>query len=78
MLFEDEMIIDITTNVETKMKYLNLERIEYDNNLLYLFFSPLQAFILPLRIFTNSNERDELIAFIKSKMPIEEAAIHEQ
>jgi hypothetical protein len=69
--FGEEEVHEISETSELKVKYVNVEKVCDDkkNGAVYIFFSAMQAFILPHRAFESDAHRSEFLAFINGKVP---------
>jgi hypothetical protein len=65
--FNTEDINEATELSERKVKYSNIERITESKNSVYVYYSALQAFIIPLSVFESERQKNDFIAFIKRK-----------
>ncbi|WP_313076073.1 YcxB family protein [Lacrimispora sp.] len=68
--FDDEKIHEITPNTENVTKYSLIEKIAVTEKAIYIYFSSLQAFILPVTAFSKEIERLEFLEFINKKVDI--------
>ena len=64
--FDDDFIHEKTEEGELKIKYSALTQIEISDSAIYLYHNALQAFIIPLRVFANEQEKNTFIEFIKT------------
>jgi len=65
--FFEDFMMSIEDGTETKMKYTNIEKVAAGDNAIYIYFSAMQAFIIPFSVFSNEQERNEFYAFINQK-----------
>jgi hypothetical protein len=68
--FDNESIHEITPNSECKTKYSLIEKIAVTEKAIYIYFSSVQAYILPVSAFTEEEGESEFLAFINSKVNI--------
>lgn len=62
--FEDDVIVEITENGESKVKYSALERVITTEKAIYIYINAMQAILLPCAVFSDEKERDDFIVFI--------------
>jgi|GEM_PF-6973640 len=67
LTFESDYFVEITKEIETKVKYAGVEKVVDYANQVYLFIHPNVAFIMPLSIFSNQVQRFAFLDFIKEK-----------
>ena len=67
LCFEEDFLIETTTETEAKMKYTNLERIEVGKNAVYIYISAIQALIIPFYAFESNEQKEALLAFLNGK-----------
>lgn len=65
--FTDDIILEITPNSEYKTKYSVIEKIAVAEDAIYIYFSSVQAFIIPISVFSDENEKKKFLDFIMSK-----------
>lgn len=65
--FDDECFIEDTDQIETKIQYSKVERIAL-GYAIYIYFSAIQASIVPFSAFENNREREEFLSFLNSKV----------
>ncbi len=68
--FDEESIHEITPNTENKTKYSLIEKIAVTEKAIYIYFSSLQAYILPVTAFSEEMEKQEFLEFINRKADI--------
>lgn len=68
--FDDESIHEITPNTEMKTKYSVIEKIAVTEKAIYIYFSSVQAYILPVTAFSEEMEKLKFLEFINSKVDI--------
>ena len=68
--FDDEGIHEITPNTENKFKYSLIERIAITEKAIYIYFSSVQAIILPVTAFSEEVEKLKFLEFINLKAGI--------
>lgn len=65
--FDNENIHEITSNTENKVKYSMIEKIAVTDKAIYIYFSSVQAYILPLTAFSDEMEKAKFLEFINWK-----------
>jgi hypothetical protein len=68
--FDDECIHEITPNTENKTKYLLIEKIAVTEKAIYIYFSSIQAYIIPVTAFSEEMEKLKFLEFIHLKVNI--------
>ena len=68
--FDDEKIHEITPNTENITKYLLIEKIAVTEKAIYIYFSTIQAYILPVTAFSAEREKLKFLEFINMKIDI--------
>lgn len=68
--FDDEKIHEITPNTENITKYLLIEKIAVTEKAIYIYFSTVQAYILPVTAFSDEKEKLKFLEFINMKVDI--------
>lgn len=68
--FDDEKIHEITPNTENVTKYSLIEKIAVTEKAIYIYFSSVQAFILPVTAFSGEMEKLKFLEFINMKVDI--------
>ena len=68
--FDAESIHEITPNTESKSNYPLIEKIAVTEKAIYIYFSSVQAYILPLTAFSDEMEKLKFIEFINLKANI--------
>ncbi len=66
--FDDEKIHEITPNTENVTKYSLVEKIVVTDNAIYIYFSSIQAYILPVTAFSEEMEKLKFLEFINMKV----------
>lgn len=66
--FDDESIHEITQNTESTTKYLLIEKIAVTEKAIYIYFSSVQAYILPITAFSKEIEKVKFLEFINMKI----------
>ena len=69
--FDDEKIHEITPNAENITKYLLIEKIAVTEKAIYIYFSTVQAYILPVTAFSDEMEKLKFLEFINMKVDID-------
>ncbi len=70
LIFDDEFISDVNTTAQCKVAYSSVEKIFVTEKAIYIYFSAMQAYIVPKSCFKDENEEKSLINFIYSKAKI--------
>ncbi len=68
--FNDENIHEITPNTENKTAYVLVEKIGLTENAIYIYFSAVQAYIVPLSVFKDEEEKHNFLNYIHLKTNI--------
>ncbi len=68
--FDDEKIHEITPNTENITKYLLIEKIAVTEKAIYIYFSSIQAYTLPVTAFFDEMEKLKFLEFINMKVNI--------
>lgn len=68
--FEDENMHEITPSTENKTNYSLIEKIAVTEKAIYIYFSSVQAYILPVSAFSDEMERQNFLEFINLKADI--------
>ena len=66
--FDDESIHEITPNTESKTNYSLIEKVAVTEKAVYIYFSSVQAYILPVTTFSEEMEKQKFLEFINSKV----------
>lgn len=66
--FDDDCIHEITPDNETKTKYSLVEKIAISETAIYIYFSSVQAYIVPMTAFSDEIEKQNLLDFINLKV----------
>lgn len=67
MKFDDEHIYETTSDSESKREYSSLEKISVTDKAVYIFFSSVQAYILPMSVFSDEAQKHKFLEFISVK-----------
>lgn len=68
--FDDESVHEIAPNTENKTKYSMIEKIAVTEKAIYIYFSSVQAYILPMIAFSDEMEKLKFLDFINLKADI--------
>lgn len=68
LIFDEDFINDINTTTESKTRYSCIEKCCITENAIYLYFSAMQAYIVPMSAFSTEEDKQEFIKFINSKI----------
>lgn len=66
--FDDESINEITPKTENKTNYSLIEKIAVTDKAIYIYFSSVQAYILPVTAFSEDMEKQRFLEFINLKV----------
>lgn len=66
--FDDESIHEITPDTEIKTKYSVVEKVVVTDKAIYIYYSPSQAYVLPVTVFSEDAEKQKFLEFINSKI----------
>lgn len=66
--FEDDVVHEISQNIDCKTKYAKFEKIVVTERYLYLFKPGLPTRIIPVTAFESQQEKQEFLKFIHSKI----------
>jgi len=66
--FDNESIYEITPKTEGKTNYSLVEKIAVTEKAIYIYFSAIQAYILPVTAFSDEMEKLKFIEFINLKV----------
>jgi len=67
MQFEEDFFIDITDDIETKVKYRRIDKIAAGDSAAYLYIDYDRAFILPFSVFDDERQKVLFLNYIKYK-----------
>lgn len=70
MIFDEEFIRDINPLAEIKTPYSGVEKIGVTEKAIYIYYSSIQAFIVPTACFENETEKQEFLTFLSSKVNV--------
>ncbi len=70
LMFDDEKIHEITPDTENITKYSLMEKVAVTEKAIYIYFSSMQAYILPVSVFSTEMEKDKFLDFINGKIDI--------
>lgn len=65
VMFDENCIHEITQSSESKTDYSLVEKIVTVSNAVYVYFSAVQAYIIPERCFSSEEEKQAFINFLK-------------
>ena len=66
--FDEDSIIEIADEAETKRKYAAVEKVVCGNQAIYIFTDAAQAYIIPLSVFETEVQRNEFLMFVNRKV----------
>lgn len=66
--FDDESIYEITPNTEHKDKYSLIKNIAVTEKAIYIYVTPVRAYILPVTAFSEVIEKQKFLEFINMKV----------
>lgn len=67
MIFDEFGITDISEDKELKTPYSTITQLASANDALYIYFSPMMAYVVPLRHLSADCTIDEFKVFIENK-----------
>ncbi|MCL2633916.1 MAG: YcxB family protein [Oscillospiraceae bacterium] len=67
IIFEEDYIYEITEITETKIKYETIIKL-FEGKAIYIYFSSMQAFIIPLSVFESEIQYKEFKDYIHHKI----------
>lgn len=70
LIFNDESIHDISAKTESKISYTLIEKIGVTQEAIYIYFSSIQAFILPTSVFAGDDEKQKFLDYLYSKINV--------
>jgi hypothetical protein len=65
--FDEERLHEKSIDAESSINYSSIEKIGEGDQAIYIYFSALQAFILPYRSFESDEQRHEFLSFLNTK-----------
>lgn len=65
--FEDDFFCESTDEGELKLKYTAIERVVTAEEAIYIYTNAIQAVILPMTVFADTQNRDDFLRFIEEK-----------
>lgn len=65
--FDDKSIHEITPSTETKTLFSLIEKIAVTEKAIYIYFSSVQAYILPISVFSDEMKKQKFLEFINLK-----------
>ena len=68
--FGEENIHEVTLDTDNKTSYSLIEKVAVTEKAVYIYFSTVQAFILPVTAFPSEMEKQKFLEFINSKVDI--------
>lgn len=68
LVFGPDVITSASPKSESMVYYSALERIDQDEHAFYVYYSTMQAFIVPFKVFASQEEQAQFKAFIQSKI----------
>jgi len=67
MTFDDEGIHEKTDKSESKNRYTMVEKIGNTDHAIYIYFSAMQAYIIPISVFESDTDKKQFLEFLYSK-----------
>ena len=67
IIFDEERIHEKSIEAESSILYTSIEKIGEGDQAIYIYFSALQAFILPYRSFESDEQKNEFLSFLNTK-----------
>lgn len=68
LIFDEEFINDVNPITETKTRYSNIEKLGITETAIYIYFSAVQAYIVPKTCFGSEKEKQDFLNFITSRV----------
>jgi hypothetical protein len=68
LILDKDGVLEITTHNESKTKWEAIENIIESENHIFIFFSSMAAYIVPLRVFKSSNEKNIFLETLHNKI----------
>lgn len=65
--FDEASIYEITPNTENRTNYSLIEKIAVTEQAIYFYFSSVQAYIIPMTVFSGEIEKQKFLEFINLK-----------
>ena len=66
--FDDEFITETIDGTETKTRYASIDKIAFGSDAIYLYFSAVQAYLVPASVFYTKDQKQAFLAFLESKI----------
>lgn len=68
MTLDDEGITDESPNELTKINWEGISKISKDAHNIYIYTSAMNAFVIPLKYFNDTDRENEIVNYLKSKV----------
>ena len=65
--FDEDHVHEKSNETETRIQYSMIDKVVEGNQVIYIYFSALQAFILPHRSFESDEQKNEFLSFLNTK-----------
>ena len=66
--FDEDFIIATEDEIESKFKYINIEKVVCDKHTVYIFVNAMQACTIPFSAFETEAQRHEFLMFLDRKV----------
>ncbi len=73
-IFAEDRITEMSEKGEMSVFYASVKKACCTLDAVYIFIESNQAFIVPYRLFPDANAKNDFIAFLKTKMYVEDSA----
>lgn len=67
--FEEMHIVERSRHAERTIAYRSITDVRLSDRGIYLFTAPTEAVVLPMHIFASEEEKRQLLALVRAKMP---------
>jgi len=65
--YDDDCIIEKAVKTQTSIQYDAIEKIVCSDQAIYVYFSAIQAFVIPFRTFESDEHKNDFLVFLKEK-----------
>lgn len=66
--FDDDIVHETSQSIDCKTKYTYFEKINITEKYVFIFNSGASAYMIPVTVFSNKNEKERFLEFINSKV----------
>ncbi|RPF47342.1 YcxB-like protein [Hydrogenoanaerobacterium saccharovorans] len=70
LIFDDDFISDKNSTTESKTRYTSVQKFCITDKAVYIYFSAVQAYIVPFSAFLTETDKQDFINFINQKFKI--------